>query len=218
MILGPSPTDTTPSRGVTELLVAWRAGDKAAFDRLFAEVHDTLRRCAHGQRRRWRGPPSLRTTALVNEAYLRLVDRGDQSWSNRAHFFAVAARAMRYILLDWARRARAQKRGGDAPTLSLDALRETLGRAVVVTEEVADALLVLDEALDRLQAVHPRAAQGVECRFFVGLSIEETAEALGVSASTVSRDWLVAQGWLYREMQRLLDEGDTPDRSPTAPT
>jgi RNA polymerase sigma factor (TIGR02999 family) len=154
----------------------------------------------------------------VNEAYLRLVDRGDQSWSNRAHFFAVAARAMRYILLDWARRARAQKRGGDAPTLSLDALRETLGRAVVVTEEVADALLVLDEALDRLQAVHPRAAQGVECRFFVGLSIEETAEALGVSASTVSRDWLVAQGWLYREMQRLLDEGDTPDRSPTAPT
>jgi DNA-directed RNA polymerase specialized sigma24 family protein len=103
------------------------------------------------------------------------------------------------------------------PTLSLDVLRETIGREVAVTEETAEALLVLDAALDQLQAAHPRAAQGVECRFFAGLSIEETAEALGVSPSTVSRDWVVAQGWLYREMTRLLDGRDAPTRSPTDP-
>jgi RNA polymerase sigma factor (TIGR02999 family) len=201
--------------GVTELLVAWRDGEDAAFDRLFEQVYDTLRRCAHQQRRRWRGTPSLQTTALVNEAYLRLVDCNEQSWSSRSHFFAVAARAMRYILLDWARRKCAQKRGGPTPPLSLDALRETLGREVAVTEETAEALLVLDAALDQLQAAHPRAARGVECRFFVGMSIEETAEALGVSASTVSRDWLIAQGWLYREMTHLLDGSDAPTRFPT---
>jgi RNA polymerase sigma factor (TIGR02999 family) len=215
-----STIDAPSPHSATELLVAWREGDDAAFDRLFEQVYDTLRRCAQGQRRRWRGNPSLQTTALVNEAYLRLVDRGEQSWSSRSHFFAVAARAMRYILMDWARRKRAQKRGGDAPTLSLEALRETLGREVVVSAETADALLVLDEALDQLRDVHPRAAQGVECRFFAGLSIEETAEALGVSPSTVSRDWLVAQGWLYREMQRVLDgdgPSDHPDRSHRPP-
>jgi RNA polymerase sigma factor (TIGR02999 family) len=201
----------------TELLVAWRDGEDAAFDRLFEKVYDTLRRCARGQRRRWRGAPSLQTTALVNEAYLRLVDHSERSWSSRSHFFAVAARAMRYILLDWARRKRSEKRGGPTPTLSLDVLRETIGREVAVTEETAEALLVLDAALDQLQAAHPRAAQGVECRFFAGLSIEETAEALGVSPSTVSRDWVVAQGWLYREMTRLLDGRDAPTRSPTDP-
>jgi RNA polymerase sigma factor (TIGR02999 family) len=206
--------DASPHRSITELLVAWRGGQEAAFDRLFAQVYPTLRRCAHGQRRRWNGSPSLQTTALVHEAYLQLVHRNERSWQSRSHFFAVAARAMRYILVDWARRKRAAKRGGDARPFSLETLRETLGRDVAVTEETAEVLVVLDEALDRLYAEHPRAARSVEGRFFGGMTIPEVAEVLGVSPSTVSRDWLLAQGWLYREMRRLLDLSPSSKQHP----
>ena len=191
---------------VTQWLMGLRRGNQAAYDSLFERVYAELRRRARMQRRRWKGNPSLQTTALANEAYLKLVSHDAQSWQNRSHFFAVAAKAMRHILINEARSKRTQKRGGGAPTLSLEALREMLGREVTRAEERADVLLVLDEALERLQEVHPRAARGVECRFFGGMTIPETAEVLGVSEATVSRDWSLAQAWLYRETKRLLEE------------
>lgn len=202
---------------VAELLTDLRAGDEAAEEELFKEIHDELRRLAHGQRRRWRGDPSLRTTALAHEAYLRLVDREGQSWESQSHFFAVAAMAMRQILLNEARRQRAQKRGGEAPVLSLEELRESIGRETAAGEhraddallsaEEAELLVLLDEALGRFDEEHPRAAKVVECRFFGGMTIEETADALGVSTSTVSRDWNQAKAWLYREMKKMRSKG-----------
>lgn len=201
---------------VTELLADLRAGDEAAEAELLEEVHAELRRLARGQRRRWRGDPSLRTTALAHKAYLKLKDREEQSWENRSHFFAVAATAMRQILLNEARRKRAEKRGGDAPVLSLEKLRESLGQedpagdkrpddALLLAEE-AELLVLLGEALSRFDEEHPRAARVVECRFFGGMTIEETAEVLSVSAATVSRDWNHARAWLYREMKKMRRE------------
>lgn len=203
--------DRSSSREVTRLLREVQSGNGAAEDELFDRVYTELRRRARGQRRRVKGTPSLQTTALAHEAYLKLVAQEEQAWSSRSHFFAVAATAMRHILIDRARRKRAQKRGGDAATLSLEALKEKLGRAVAMTEEDAEAFVVLDAALQRLEDEHPRAARGVECRFFAGMTIEETAEALGVSERTVSRDWTHAQLWLYREMKRIRSGGETPD-------
>jgi RNA polymerase sigma factor (TIGR02999 family) len=204
-------SDSAPER-VTRLLVRLREGNDAVAGDLFEHVYTELRRRARGQRKRWKGDPSLQTTALAHEAYLKLVGPEEQSWENRSHFFAVAAKAMRQILLNEARRKRAQKRGGEAPTLSLEALREELGRDVALTEERAEVLVVLEEALELLEDERPRAARVVECRFFGGMTIEETAEALGVSGSTVSRDWKTAKTWLYREMKRIRGEegpGDT---------
>lgn len=191
---------------VTQWLVDLRRGKDEVYDSLFEHVYAELRQQARGQRRRWKGDPSLQTTALTHEAYLKLVAQDKHSWENRSHFLAVAAKAMRHILINQARDQRAQKRGGNAPKLSLEALREMLGREVVQAEERAEVLLVLDEALERFQEVHPRAARSVECRFFGGMTIAETAEALGVSTATVSRDWSAAQAWLYREMKRLLED------------
>jgi RNA polymerase sigma factor (TIGR02999 family) len=179
-------------------------------DALFERVYDELRRGARGQRGRWAGEVSLQTTALAHEAYLKLVEHGAQSWKSRSHFFAVAAQAMRYLLINEARRRHAQKRGGGAPTVSLEAFREVLGREGAVSEARAEVLVVLDEALAGLEESHPRAARGVECRFFVGMSIEETAEAIGISAATVSRDWTFAQAWLYRTVKKMLSAGE-PD-------
>ena len=203
---------------VTELLADLRKGERAVEEDLLAEVHAELRRLARGQRRRWRGDPSLRTTALAHEAYLRLVDREEQSWENRSHFFAVAATAMRQILLNEARRKRAEKRGGDAPLLSLEKLRELIGQRdpaderraddALLSAEEAEFLVLLGEAMDRFDEEHPRAARGVECRFFGGMTIEETAEGLDVSEATVSRDWNQAKAWLYREMKNMRSEGE----------
>ena len=192
-------------QSVTQLLIDLREGQDEAFGDLFERVYGELRDCARGQRRRWKGEPSLRTTALAHEAYLKLVDQSEQSWASRSHFFAVAAKAMRQILINEARRQTREKRGGEAPVLSLEKLRDELGREVASDEEQAEALVALDEALERFERDRPRAARVVECRFFAGMTIEETAEALGVSASTVSRDWKVAQAWLYREMERMLE-------------
>jgi RNA polymerase sigma factor (TIGR02999 family) len=178
---------------------------------LFERVYDELRRGAQGQRRRWADAPSLQTTALAHEAYLKLVEQGEQSWKTRSHFFAVAARAMRYLLINRARRRHAQKRGGGAPEVSLEALRTVLGREVVASEARSEALIMLDEALAGLEERFPRAARGVECRFFVGMTIEETAEALGVSAATVSRDWTLAQAWLYRAVKQMMSAQPTPE-------
>lgn len=182
-----------------------RGASDEALGVLFERVYDELRRRARGQRGRWAGDPSLQTTALTHEAYLKLVEQGEQSWKTRSHFFAVAAQAMRYLLINEARRRQAQKRGGGAPKVSLEELRTVLGGEVVAGEERAEVLIVLDEALAELDAAHPRAARGVACRFFVGMTIEETAEALGVSAATVSRDWTLAQAWLYRAVKQMLE-------------
>jgi len=194
-----------PHNDVTQLLDDLREGKDEVLDDLFDRVYTELRQRAQGQRRRWKGDPSLRTTALANEAYLKLVDQKKWSWENRSHFFAVAAKAMRHILINEAKRKRAEKRGGDAPKLSLEKLTEELGRDVATGEQRAEVLVVLDEALEQFEAEHPRAARAVECRFFGGMTIEETAEALGVSGSTVSRDWNLAQAWIYRAMKRMLE-------------
>jgi RNA polymerase sigma factor (TIGR02999 family) len=195
---------------VTALLVDLRAGNDEVVDDLFDEVYTELRQRAQGQRRQWQGDPTLRTTALAHEAYLKLVDQEEQSWESRSHFFAVASRAMRHILVDRARKKRAQKRGGDAEVLSLEALREAFEGDHATAEQRSEMLVVLDAALDRFEEEHQRAARVVECRFFGDMTIEETAEALGVSGSTVSRDWDLAQAWLYREMKRIHGGGEIP--------
>lgn len=200
----------SPQTDVTQLLVDLREGNDEVLDDLFDRVYTELRQRARGQRRRWKGDPSLQTTALANEAYLKLVNQEKQSWENRSHFFAVAAQAMRHILINEAKRKRAKKRGGDVPKLSLERLKEELSRDVAAGEQRAEVLIALDEALHQFEAEHPRAGRAVECRFFGGMTIDETAEALGVSGSTVSRDWNLAQAWLYRAMKRML-EGPAPE-------
>jgi RNA polymerase sigma factor (TIGR02999 family) len=196
---------------VTELLDNLREGQGEVLDDLYKRVYSDLRQRAHRQRQRWKGDPSLQTTALAHEAYLKLVDQEERSWENRSHFFAVSAQAMRHILIDQARQKTAEKRGGQASPLSLEELKEKLGRDVAMTAEDAEAFVVLGEAPDRLEDENPRAARGVECRFFGGMTIEETAEALDVSTATVSRDWKQAKAWLYREMKRIRGGGEAPD-------
>jgi RNA polymerase sigma factor (TIGR02999 family) len=182
-------------RDITGLLAAWRAGDAAAFDRLFPLVYDELRRIAHRQLGAERPDHTLDTTALVHEAYLKLVNQTRAQLTDRAHFFAVAARAMRRILVDYARRHRALKRGGAAGPVSFSG-------AALIADERADTLVALDNALTRLAELDARLSDVVECRFFGGLTEEETAEALAVTARTVRRDWVKAKGWLHRELRQ----------------
>ena len=184
----------TPSPGeVTQLLVDWGNGDKAALDRLTPLVHEELHRMAHRHMRHERPNHTLQTTALVNEAYVRLVDQRNLHWKNRAHFFSIASRLMRRILVDLARAHHGPMRGGGAPQVSLD-------EAAIVSQERAAELVALDEALTRLASVDERKSKVVELRFFGGMSVEETAEALGVSPITIKRDWQTAKAWLYREL------------------
>jgi RNA polymerase sigma factor (TIGR02999 family) len=187
---------TTPStQEVTEMLVAWSNGDKSALERLIPLVHDELHRLAHRYMNRERPAHMLQTTALVNEAYLRLVDSTHVRWQNRAHFFAVSAQLMRRILVDFARSRNYLKRGGAAVQVSLD-------EALAMPPEQNPDLVALDDALTALAAVDERKSQVIELRFFGGLSIEETAEVLKVSADTVMRDWRLAKVWLLRELDR----------------
>lgn len=194
------PSDSLgPSGEVTQLLDDLRRGQPVS-DQLFESVYDALRRIARSHRARWHGNDTLNTTALVHEAYLKLVGGDGASYENRSHFLAVAAKAMRHLLVSYAERQSAQKRGGGTPDLPLD-------EALLVPEERAEELLALEEALRRLEAVDPRAAEVVECRFFAGLDAEETADALGISRRTVTRDWGAARAWLYGELRNdLLDE------------
>jgi RNA polymerase sigma factor (TIGR02999 family) len=186
---------------ITEALVALRKGAPEAMDRLLPIVYGELRRMAHRQLGGERGGHTLSTTAVVHEAYLRLADQKEVEWENRAQFFAIAARTMRRILIDYARRYGAARRGGpDQARVDFDSL-ERAGEAVLAVAERADSLLALDEALERLSAMDPRLGRVVECRFFAGLTETETAEALGLSQRTVARDWLLARGWLYRELR-----------------
>jgi RNA polymerase sigma factor (TIGR02999 family) len=187
---------TTPSpKEVTQLLLAWSQGDRSALDQLIPLVHEELHRLAHRYMGHERPGHTLQTTALVNEAYLRLIDASQVRWQNRAHFFAVSAQLMRRILVDFARAHRNLKRGGDARRVTLD---ETL----LAPQEPDADLVALDDALTALAAIDPRQAQAVELRFFAGLSVEETAEILKVSPETVHRDWRVAKAWLLRELSR----------------
>ncbi len=191
---------------VTRLIEAVGRGDRDALSSLVPLVYDELQALAHRQRRRWNGDHTLNTTALVHEAYLKLVDQSRASWANRAHFLAAASRAMRHILINHSRDRRAQKRGGSsAPHLSLDARDAREYEALSQSDGDADLLLAVNAALERLEQVNPRQSQIVECRFFGGMTIEETALALGISTATVSRGWALAQVRLYRELQGVPD-------------
>src|SRR5208283_1074737 len=188
-----------PCGQVSGLLRAWSDGDRAALDRLTPIVYDELHRLAQRYMKHERPGHSLQTTALVNEAYMRLVDYKGMQWQNRAHFFAVSAQLMRRILVEHARRHNL-KRGGGVQHVSLE---ET---AIMGGEESAD-LVALDEAMDALAGLDPRKVQVVEMRFFGGLSVEETAEVLKVSSVTVMRDWNTAKAWLYRELTGGKNDG-----------
>ncbi len=178
---------------VTHLLIQWSKGDSAALEALVPLVYDELRRLAQLYLSREKPGHTLSSTALVHEAYLRLVKQKDVTWQNRAHFFGVAARMMRRILVDHARRQRYAKRGGGALTLSLD-------EALAPAPQREVSLVALDDALDTLAKLDERQSRMVELRFFGGLSIEETSEVLGVSAPTVKREWASARAWLFREI------------------
>jgi RNA polymerase sigma factor (TIGR02999 family) len=182
------------SAGITELLLAWNKGDERALQDLMPLVHDELHRLAHAYMRRERAGHPLQTTALVNEAYLRLVDSSRVQWQNRAHFFAVSAQLMRRILVDLARAHHRDKRGGNVARVSLD---EAL---VIAHETPGPDLIALDDALESLAAFDARKSKVVELRYFGGLSVGETAAALGISPVTVMRDWALAKVWLLRQM------------------
>ena len=185
---------------VTELIEAFRTGDREAFDRLISVVYDELHEIAHRHRMRWTGNETVGTTALVHEAYLKLVDQTAPGWKHRAHFLAVASRAMRQILIDYARGQQANKRGGGMDHVSFDVIEGLEGSFPELSVERAETLVHLDESLKRLEAETPRHCRIVECRFFGGMTIEETAEALGISPATVKRGWASAQAWLHRDL------------------
>src|SRR5215203_1502024 len=182
---------TPAPRDITRLLVAWNNGDEAALEQLTPLVYEELHRLARRYMGRERSGHTLQTSALVNEAYLRLIDWENVQWQNRAHFFAVSAQLMRRILVDFARANGYAKRGGGAPHLDLD-------EVAVVSPDRGTDIVALDEALTSLAALSPRQSQVVELRFFGGLSLEETAEVLKVSIGTVRRDWSLARAWLHR--------------------
>jgi RNA polymerase sigma factor (TIGR02999 family) len=185
-------TPTSPDE-VTQLLLDWGGGDKAAIDKLMPLVYEELRRLARHYMRRERAGHTLQTTAIVNEAYLHLINQRDVQWQNRAHFFGIASHLMRRILASYARSRHYAKRGGGARQVSLD-------EAMIVSEERVAEMVALDDALNALAEIDERKSRIVEMRFFGGLSIEETAEVLGVSAGTVMRDWTLAKAWLRREI------------------
>ena len=183
------------SHDVTALLIEWTRGDKAAVDKLLSLVHEELRRLARRHMAGERAGHVLQATALVNEVYLKLIDIRRVQWQDRAHFFAMAARLMRRVLVDFARAAKNQKRGGAMQRITFD-------QDLPVVGETPEDLIAIDEALAAFGKEYERKAQVVELRFFGGLSVEETAEVLKISPETVMRDWKFAKGWLMRELSR----------------
>jgi RNA polymerase sigma-70 factor (ECF subfamily) len=184
----------TPSpQEVTQLLIEWGNGSEAAADKLMPLVYEELHRLAHRYMGHERPGHTLQTSGLVNEAYLRLIDQSQVHWQNRSHFFGIAAQMMRRILVDYARNRRYAKRGGNARQVPLD-------EGLIVSEERGEEIVALDDALQNLATIDERKSRIVELRFFGGLSIEETAETLGVSPGTVMRDWTLAKAWLRREI------------------
>ncbi len=188
LLMTPSPEE------VTDLLNEWGNGDQEALNRLMPLVYDELHRLASRYLRHERVGHTLQTTALVHEAYLKLVDQKTANWRNRVQFFAAAAKVMRHVLVDYARSRRAAKRGGDYCRLSLD-------EAAISSEEKDADLLVLNEALDNLAAIDPQQSRVVELRVFGGLTVEDTAEALGISPRTVKREWSMAKAWLHQQIK-----------------
>lgn len=184
---------STSIKEVTQLLRAWMRGEDGAKEELYQMVYDELRRQAHRYMSRENSGHTLQTTALVNEAYLKLADVNNLNWQDRAHFFAVSANVMRRILVDHARASRAERRGGDAQQVGLEDIIE-------IPQAPSKDVLALNDALDRLAKVDGRKSSVVELRYFGGLSVEETAEVLKVSADTVMRDWRLAKAWLLREL------------------
>ncbi len=178
---------------LTRLLIAWSNGEQEALDRLMPVVYGELKRLARRYMSQESPSPTLQTTALVNEAYLRLIEQKNAGWQNRAHFFAISAQLMRRILVSMARARHAQRRGGDAKAVEFD-------EALALTRTNSGSVLAIDEALTTLAALNERQSQVVEMRFFAGLSVEETAEVLKVSPDTVMRDWKRAKAWLYCEL------------------
>ena len=188
LLMTPSPEE------VTDLLNEWGNGDQEALNRLMPLVYDELHRLASRYLRHERVGHTLQTTALVHEAYLKLVDQKKANWHNRVQFFAAAAKVMRHVLVDYARSRKAAKRGGDYCRLSLD-------EAAISSQDQDADLLVLNEALDNLAAIDPQQSRVVELRVFGGLTVEDTAEALGISARTVKREWSMAKAWLHQQIK-----------------
>lgn len=182
-----------PSEQITRLLESWNQGDEGAIDKLVPLVYDELHRLAQRYMADERPSHTLQTTALVNEAYVRLVDSSHANWESRTHFFGVCAQVMRRILVDWARSRQALKRGGDVRALDLD-------EALAVAKQPGADLVAIDDALKALAAIDPRKGQVVELRFFGGLTVKEIAELLKISPETVQRDWKLAKSWLRREL------------------
>jgi RNA polymerase sigma factor (TIGR02999 family) len=186
---------------ITQLLQSWSDGDEAAMDKLVPLVYDELHRLAQRYMSDERPDHTLQTTALVNEAYLRLMHSAQPRWESRTHFFGICAQVMRRILVDWARSRQAFKRGGDASSLNFD-------EALDAVRDSGTDLVALNDALDALASIDPRKAGVVELRFFGGLSVKETAELLKVSEETVHRDWKLAKSWLRRELNRSASRGN----------
>jgi len=187
-----------PTGEVTELLLSLGKGNEEAASKLIPLVYGELRKLARHYMRGEQPNHTLQTTALVHEAYLRLVEQRTANWQNRAHFFAIAAQSMRRILVDHARACRTDKRGGGQETLPLD-------EAFIFSPEKSAELIALDQALDRLSEMSPRQSRIIELRFFAGLNVDETAEVLGISPKTVKRDWSVARAWLHREVRNTAE-------------
>ena len=186
----------TGTQQVTQLLMDWSNGNRDALERLTPLVYGELKRLAARYLRRERPGHTLQSTALVHEAFLRLIDQRNVRWQNRAHFFGVAAQMIRRILVDHARARQTAKRGADAPKLSLD-------EAIALPEKREVDIISLDDALEALTKIDPQQARIVELRFFTGLTVDETAEVLGISPATVKRDWVTAKAWLYRDLSRV---------------
>jgi RNA polymerase sigma factor (TIGR02999 family) len=190
-------SESISSHGVTQLLLKWSGGDREALEQLLPLVYRELHQLAERYLRRERSDHTLQATALVHEAYLKLIDQREVKWQNRAHFFGVAAQAMRRILVDHARSHMAAKRGSGGVKLSLED-----NAAAVVSDEKAEEMIALDDALNHLAEIDPQKSRIVELRFFGGLSIEETAEVLGIGTATVIRQWRMARAWLFDQVQR----------------
>jgi RNA polymerase sigma factor (TIGR02999 family) len=197
-------TESSASATVTDLLRAVEHGDRKAIDALFRLVYDELSILARRQRRRWHGDLTLNTTALVHEVYLKVVDQKQFPVESRAHFFGVAAKAMRHILCNYARDRSRKKRGGGAPHVTLEPAHEIADQPALSDEQL-ETLAALDDALEALGRIAERPARVVECRFFGGMDIDDTSAALGISPRTVKRDWVFARAWLRREIQLKLE-------------
>ncbi|MGH7549917.1 MAG: ECF-type sigma factor [Gemmatimonadota bacterium] len=189
---------------VTRLLQDLKAGDPGAFDELFPLVYDELHQAAERQRQRWQGDETLNATALVHETYLKLSAQRALDWQCRSHFLSVASRAMRQILINYAKAKKAEKRGGRRRQVSLHEIEASLAEAKDPSEARDEALLALDDSLRRLAAIDERQSRIVECRFFGGMTIRDTSEALGIAPATVKRGWATAQAWLYRDLEQAL--------------